>query len=158
MINVRGLLTAGLDSFGRVSSEKWNTLVRAVRELQNMDKRGSGETSGVTSSVTLENFQSLLKRYGESLFLSKQHEDETSYLLKILGGAIFDMFLKSTEFKLGNWTTDDDGVEHNDGKGFSIWENIVDDWIMEIDYATVRHLLRAKELYTQNFKVCIEDI
>ena len=149
MINVRGLLTAGLDSFGRVSSEKWNTLVRAVRELQNMDKRGSGETSGVTSSVTLENFQSLLKRYGESLFLSKQHEDETSYLLKILGGAIFDMFLKSTEFKLGNWTTDDDGVEHNDGKGFSIWENIVDDWIMEIDYATVRHLLRAKELYTQ---------
>lgn len=42
MIDLRGLLNAGMDAFGRTSSEKWNQLVRAVMELQ---KRAGGSSS-----------------------------------------------------------------------------------------------------------------
>lgn len=90
MINIRGLLTAGLESFGRMSSERWNTLVRAVRELQDMNKTGSGGESG----VTLENFKSLMKRYGEDLFLSKQHPDKTSFLIQFLAGIMVGEYVE----------------------------------------------------------------
>ena len=135
MINIRGLLTAGLDSFGRVSSERWNLLVRAVRELQ--DSKGTG---GV-SEINTENFMGLLKRYGADLFLSKQHEDETSYLLKLLAGAIIDKFLKSSNFLKSS----ENG--YNDGQGFGIWEDNDKDWHIELDYANIRRLARLAELY-----------
>lgn len=50
MINIRGLLNAGIDSFGRNSSERWNLLVKAVRELQDLYNRKGGSFSGTGSS------------------------------------------------------------------------------------------------------------
>ena len=50
MINIRGLLNAGIDSFGRNSSERWNLLVKAVRELQDLWLNGGAASSGAGSS------------------------------------------------------------------------------------------------------------
>lgn len=108
-----------------------------------------GGMSGLSDILSKEEIARLIKQIGNVSYLSKLHEDETNYLIKFFAGIIADRMVQSPEFELGEWTKDEEGVEHNSGKGFSIWKNIVDDWIIEIDYATVRHLLRAKELYTQ---------
>ena len=114
---------------------------------------GSGEgDTGLSARLKLKRNFDKIKTWidvSDELFLSKIHEDETRFLVKFFAGIIADKMVQSPGFELGEWTKDEDGVEHNSGKGFSIWKNIVDDWIIEIDYATVRHLLHAKELYTQ---------
>ena len=108
-----------------------------------------GGMAGLGEILSKEEITKLIKQIGNANYLSKIREDETYYLIRFFGGIIADLMVQSPEFKLGEWSTDEEGVEHNDGKGFSIWKNVVDDWNMEIDYQTVRHLLRAKEFYTQ---------
>jgi len=115
-----------------------------------------GGMSGLGEILSADEIARLIKQIGNANYLSKIREDETIYLIKFFGGIVADLMVQSPEFQLGEWTReeveDENGVvveEHNDGKGFSIWKNLVDDWLMEIDYATVRHLLRAKEIYTQ---------
>ena len=112
-----------------------------------------GGDTGLSSRLKLkrnfEKIKMLLDSTG-AMFLSKTHEDATVYLISFFGGIIADLMVQSPDFRMGTWTTDEEtGEDHNDGTGFSIWKNVVDAWNMEIDYATVRHLLRAKELYTQ---------
>ena len=111
-----------------------------------------GGDTGLSARLKLKrNFEKIKMWFdlSETRFLSKAHEDSTAFLISFFGGIIADLMIQSPNFKLGEWSKDEDGEEHNDGEGFSIWKNAVDAWIMEIDYATVRHLLRAKELYTQ---------
>ena len=108
-----------------------------------------GGMAGLGEILSKEEITRLIKQIGNANYLSKIREDETYYLIRFFGGIIADLMVQSPEFVLGEWSTDEEGVEHNDGKGFSIWKNVVDDWNMEIDYQTVRHLLRAKEFYTQ---------
>lgn len=99
--------------------------------------------------ITPKDIRDIINSYGRELFLQKDREDATSFLTMFLGGMIADLMIQSPEFKLGEWSTGDDGMEQNSGKGFSIWKNAVDKWITEIDYATVRHLLRAREIYAR---------
>ena len=139
MLNIRGLLLAGIDSFGRLSSEKWNLLVRAVRELQEIGDYG----------MTVEKFQKLLQKYASPMFLSKQKDDFTRFLIYFYSGLIADKFIKSNDFKHGQWGKDDNGRDRNDGVGFSIFKDDVNTWTIELDYAIIRQLLRAKELYTE---------
>ena len=116
-----------------------------------------GGMSGLGEILSADEIARLIKQIGNANYLSKIREDETIYLIKFFGGIVADLMVQSPEFKLGEWTQKETELEdgtiitedHNDGKGFSIWKNLVDDWLMEIDYATVRHLLRAKEIYTQ---------
>lgn len=139
MLNIRSLLLAGIDSFGRLSSEKWNLLVRAVRELQEIGDYG----------MTVEKFQKLLQKYASPMFLSKQKDDFTRFLIYFYSGLIADKFIKSNDFKHGQWGKDDNGRDRNDGVGFSIFKDDVNTWTIELDYAIIRQLLRAKELYTE---------
>lgn len=108
-----------------------------------------GGLSGLGNLLSAEEIAKLIKQIGNVSFLSKIREDETQFMIKFFGGIIADRLIQSSEFKLGEWTTDEEGIEHNDGKGYSIWKNSVNEWLMELDFATVRHLLRAKEFYTQ---------
>ena len=108
-----------------------------------------GGMSGLEDILSQEEITRLIKQIGNASYLSKIREDETYYLITFWAGILAERMIQSPNFKLGEWSKDEDGEEHNDGEGFSIWKNAVDAWIMEIDYATVRHLLRAKELYTQ---------
>ena len=105
--------------------------------------------NGLGDLLSAEEIAKLIKQIGNVSYLSKIREDETSFMIKFFGGIIADRLIRSSEFELGEWTKDEEGIEHNSGKGYSIWKNAVDDWLMELDYATVRHLLRAKEFYTQ---------
>ena len=108
-----------------------------------------GGMSGLEDILSQEEITRLIKQIGNASYLSKIREDETYYLITFWAGILAERMIQSPNFKLGEWSKDEDGEEHNDGEGFSIWKNAVDAWNMEIDYATVRHLLRAKELYTQ---------
>lgn len=91
----------------------------------------------------------LLKVY-DGLYISKAHDDETHHLVTFLAGLIVDMFAKSPDFHIGEWVKDARGRDINTGEGFSIWKNAVDMWNIEIDYATVRNLMRAKEIYANS--------
>jgi len=88
-----------------------------------------------------------LLRVYDSMYISKAHDDETHHLVTFLAGLIVDMFAKSPDFHLGEWVKDARGRDVNTGDGFSIWKNAVDTWNIEIDYATVRNLMRAREVY-----------
>ena len=107
-----------------------------------------GGMSGLNGTLSETEIKKLIRQIGDSSYLSKLHEDETNFLVSFFAGLIADKMIQSPEFVLGEWTQDEDGIDHNDGKGFSIWKNVVDDWLMEIDYGTFRQLLRAKEFHT----------
>ena len=107
-----------------------------------------GGMSGLNGVLSETEIKKLIKQVGDSNYLSKIHEDETDFLISFFAGIIADKMVQSPEFILGEWTKDEDGMDHNDGKGFSIWKNAVDDWNMELDYGTFRQLLRAKEFHT----------
>ena len=107
-----------------------------------------GGMSGLNGVLSETEIKKLIKQVGDTNYLSKIHEDETDFLVSFFAGIIADKMVQSPDFVLGEWSKDEDGIDHNDGKGFSIWKNAVDDWNMELDYGTFRQLLRAKEFYT----------
>ena len=137
----------------------YDVVLRDDKEISDVQRTIDivGGMSGLGDILSEEEITKLIKQIGNASYLSKIREDETNYLIRFFGGIIADLMVQSPDFKLGEWTQKETELEdgtiinedHNDGTGFSIWKNVVDAWNMEIDYATVRHLLRAKELYTQ---------
>ena len=137
----------------------YDVVLRDDKEISDVQRTIDivGGMSGLGDILSEEEITKLIKQIGNASYLSKIREDETNYLIRFFGGIIADLMVQSPDFKLGEWTQKETELEdgtiikedHNDGTGFSIWKNLVDAWNMEIDYATVRHLIRAKELYTQ---------
>ena len=134
--------------------ESLNTLQQKIAILEQeyktiRDETHAGHNTAARIGKAFLDLLYLLEVY-DGLFISKAHDDETHYEVRFLAGLIADMFVKSPDWRLGEWLKDPKGRDVNNGKGFDIWKNAVDMWNIEIDYATVRQLLRCRELYTQS--------
>lgn len=124
----------------------YDVVLRDEKELTMQERIQSQIEGGLSNAVSSGDMLSL----GNEYFLSKRHDDATEYLISFFAGLIADKLIQSPEFAQGMWTVSEDGTEHNDGKGFAIWNQGISSWWLEIDYATVRNLMRAREIYTDS--------
>lgn len=79
--------------------------------------------------------------YSDS-YISKEYEDETEFLVSFFGGIIVDQMLKSPNFSKSIIN----GENILGGRGFSVEKSSDGTWRIELDYATIRRLIRAKEI------------
>ena len=116
-------------------SKDWDTIRRIAEE----------------SGMTEEEIAELIESIENNRFLSKTHDDETEYLISLFGGCVVDLMLRSPEFLKGLWierinTNTGETVVSNNGKGFAVSKDAGGKWTIEIDYAVVRSLMRAKNI------------
>lgn len=125
----------------------YDLVMREEKELTLQERLQSQIEGGVKEYVNLTNKGTSV--YGE--YISKAYEDETEYLVSFLGGLMVDGSLKSPQYKEGEWEMvkdEESGLltKVHTGEGLGVYRDDKGGWHIELDEATIRKMLRTKEL------------
>lgn len=148
----------------------YDIVLREEKELTLQDRIQSQIEGGVNAMVNVSGGKGVstadIMSAISDKFLSKTEEDETEFLIRFLGGIVFDKFVNSDEFIKGNWVavTDPDTGEpvldpdtgeqmyQNDGIGAGLTKD-GSVWTLEVDEVVARLLVRARRIIAEQAQI-----